>query len=558
MILKILSLIGLLAITSLAGNYYSTSQFAVIDDLDTAIINGPASATTNIARANRFMMAVQSAIYRNIVETSDEGNRAATKEQTDAVAGFDEQLADARKRMPSVADRIDALGADFQAAMTGPCAETLRIANDSTIQDGNTKAAVEMEKACKPAFAAVLAKASAFTEEMQKMRETQSDEITATATRSARMTLIGMIIAIAVISGIAVMVVRSGIVAPIRYMMQVMSALGEGKLDDAVQGTDRADEIGAMAKALETLRGQLQAAEAARVAQAAAEAASKEQIVRRGKLADAFVAQMQTLSAGFSQSSTEVADAAKSLSATAEETSRQSQAVAAAAEEAATNVQTVAASSEEMAASVREISSQVGHSAQVADTAFNEAEASNVRIATLASAAASIGDVVNLINGIASQTNLLALNATIEAARAGEAGKGFAVVASEVKQLAAQTAKATEVIAGQVSAIQAATDSSVKSMTEIVRVIGNIKEIAASISSAVEEQGAATSEIARNCQQAATGATQVTQNIVGVGQAAEMTGTASTQLMTLSGGLSSQAVDLKRVVESFVHDLNAA
>jgi methyl-accepting chemotaxis protein len=166
--------------------------------------------------------------------------------------------------------------------------------------------------------------------------------------------------------------------------------------------------------------------------------------------------------------------------------------------------------------------------------------------------------VVNLINGIAGQTNLLALNATIEAARAGEAGKGFAVVASEVKQLAAQTAKATEVISSKVTEIQQATDGTVKSMNEIVRVISNIKEIAASIAGAVEEQGAATTEIARNCQQAAQGANQVTQNISGVGQAAEMTGTASTQLMDLSTGLSGQAIDLKRVVEGFVRDLNAA
>jgi len=166
--------------------------------------------------------------------------------------------------------------------------------------------------------------------------------------------------------------------------------------------------------------------------------------------------------------------------------------------------------------------------------------------------------VVELISSIAGQTNLLALNATIEAARAGEAGKGFAVVASEVKQLAAQTAKATDVISGKVVEIQQATVGTVKSMKEIVTVIGNIKQIASSIAGAVEQQSAATSEIARNCQQAAIGTQEVTENITGVGQAAEMTGTASTQLMSLSTGLSIEATNLRVEVESFVERLKAA
>jgi len=334
--------------------------------------------------------------------------------------------------------------------------------------------------------------------------------------------------------------------------------LARDLLDVTIAGAERRDEFGAMAQSLETLRGQLREAERMRREQTAREEGERRQLARREGLANTFVGRMQNLAAGFAQSSGEVADAARNLSATAEETSRQAQAVAAAAEQAASNVQTVAASAEEMAASVREINSQVVHSAQVADTAFTEAESSNTRIGALAEAASAIGDVINLIKGIADQTNLLALNATIEAARAGEAGKGFAVVAAEVKQLANQTAKATDDIGAKVGEIQLATDGSVRSMTEIVRVIANIKDIASSIAGAVDEQGTATTEIARNCQQAATGTHQVTENISGVGHAAEMTGTASTQLMTLSDGLSGQAADLRNVVETFVRDFAAA
>ncbi|WP_341990270.1 methyl-accepting chemotaxis protein [Azorhizobium sp. AG788] len=321
---------------------------------------------------------------------------------------------------------------------------------------------------------------------------------------------------------------------------------------------ERGDEIGQIAKSVTVLRDELHQAWLARQEQARREAIEQKLLDLGQSLADAFVTRMQSLASGFAGSSAEAADSARNLSATAEECARQAQAVSVAAEQAATNVQTVAASSEDLAASVREITKQVSHSADVADVAFKEAEASNTRILALSVSATAIGDVINLIKGIADQTNLLALNATIEAARAGDNGKGFAVVASEVKQLASQTAEATSEISAKVSEIQLATDGTVTSMNEIVRVISDIKEISSAIASAIEEQWAATGEIAENCQQAATGTQEVTDNISGVGRAAEMTGSASTQLLSLSEGLSNQATELGSVVQTFVRELNAA
>jgi methyl-accepting chemotaxis protein len=276
------------------------------------------------------------------------------------------------------------------------------------------------------------------------------------------------------------------------------------------------------------------------------------------RLADNFESAIGEIVETVSSASTELEASAGTLTSTAERAQALTVRVAQASEEASTNVQSVASASEEMTSSVNEISRQVQDSARIAGHAVAQARHTNERVEELSKAAARIGDVVELINTIAGQTNLLALNATIEAARAGEAGRGFAVVASEVKALAEQTAKATGEIGLQVAGIQSATHESVDAIKEIGDTISKMSEIASTIASAVEEQGAATQEISRNIQHAAAGTQAVSANIVDVEHGATETGSAASQVLSAAHSLSSESNRLKLEVGKFLHTVRAA
>jgi methyl-accepting chemotaxis protein len=290
----------------------------------------------------------------------------------------------------------------------------------------------------------------------------------------------------------------------------------------------------------------------------AREQAEAERKTGMQKLADEFEAAVGKIVDKVSTTSMELESAAGSMSKTAETTQELSAAVASASEESSANVQSVAAATDEMATSVTEIGRQVQESSRIADEAVSQAERTDGRIAELSQAAGRIGDVIKLITAIAEQTNLLALNATIEAARAGEAGKGFAVVAQEVKQLASQTAKATDDIRSQIAGMQTATQESVTAIKEIGGTIGKISQIATSVAAAVEEQGASTQEIARNIQQAAEGTSQVTGNITEVTRGASETGSAATQVLQSAQSLSNESNQLKMKVAKFLATVRAA
>ena len=326
-----------------------------------------------------------------------------------------------------------------------------------------------------------------------------------------------------VVLAVAFMVARR-ITRPLAAVMGVAAALAAGDLTKT-SGVRQGDEVGRTAAALD------------------------EAVVDLRKVLSSVVGSADAVAA----SSEELSASSAQISASAEETSAQSGVVSSAAEEVSRNVQTVAAGAEQMGASIREIASNAEEASQVAAKAVAAAATTTATVAKLGESSAEIGNVVKVITSIAEQTNLLALNATIEAARAGEAGKGFAVVANEVKELAQETAKATEDIARRVQAIQGDTTAAVTAIEEISSIVAQISDRQTTIASAVEEQTATTNEMFRSVQEAASGTTQIAANITGVSTAAESTTQALSQTRTAVDELSRMAADLRGAVSAFTY-----
>jgi methyl-accepting chemotaxis protein len=353
---------------------------------------------------------------------------------------------------------------------------------------------------------------------------------------------------------VLVYAIGRSVARPVAGLTASMRELAEGRFDIVLEGVERRDEVGEMARAVETFK--IKAADKARREAAEKEAADRTTAATRQaaihRIADEFDAAVGAIVESVSSASAELEAAATTLTTTAQATLDLSTQAATSSAQATGNVQSVASAGAEMASSIDEIARQVQESSRIAREAVTQAEKTDARIGELSKAAGHIGDVVQLITSIAEQTNLLALNATIEAARAGEAGRGFAVVAQEVKALATQTARATGEIGAQIAGMQTATAESVAAIKEIGGTIDRIAEIATAIAAAVEQQGAATQEVARNIQHVSTGTADVARIIGDVSRGANDTETASERVRGSAGMLASDGARLRDEVQAFL------
>ncbi|BBE73826.1 methyl-accepting chemotaxis protein [Oharaeibacter diazotrophicus] len=483
----------------------------------------------------------------------------------DAIARFNRAVGTALASLAGARDTVAGIDVDaglaaaFAAAergYTGPAFQDRQAAQLQAILAGTP---LPLDKpAWDAAYAEALTSIAAVADAAMAMAGRHAETSRADATTGFALQL-ALLVAGTLFTLGALAVILHKVTRPLAVIRDRMTRLAAGDLDVDAPFTDRNDEIGALGRTMAAFRDGMRETEALRRRQAEQEVAVAAQ--RRADmlaLADQLDRSLGSALAAVTRSAADLEGAAGTLFGSAAETSTRSTAVAAASEQASANVASVASATEELSASVREIARQVEHSAGIATDAVREAEQTNAKVRDLAEAAGRIGSIAGLIDEIAGRTNLLALNATIEAARAGEAGKGFAVVASEVKSLANQTAKATAEITAQIGAIQAASTEMAEAIGGIGRTIATMSGISATILTGVEDQGAATMEIARNIGEASQGTAEVSSTIAGVNATAADSHAAASRVLAAATELSRQADVLGRDVAGFLAGVRAA
>jgi methyl-accepting chemotaxis protein len=554
---KIMMAIAVIAVISIANSLYSGQQVNAIDQTYTSLINHEEAMTLANARAARFLMTYMRDIYSLVMETTDEGNAQgkARVEATEKELWTRER--EVRDLLPSRAAEVERAYAPAHAGIED-CRPVVKAAAEATDPQDIVKVGLRMKNECGPKLAAAQAALSDFTNTLLATATQRASTASAAAHHTSTLLLVGNLVGLALGIGAMLWIVRAGIAAPLRGLGRIMGELAGGNLDIEIPGTGRKDEVGEMARTVQVFKDNAQRVKAMEREQAEAEAKAEAERKRAMlSMADSFESSVMGVVKGVSAQASELHTTAQNLANGAQQASGQAATVAAAAHQAAANVQTVASAAEELSSSISEISRQVTEAANVSAVASEETARTNVMVEGLSRAADKIGEVVKLINDIASQTNLLALNATIEAARAGDAGKGFAVVAGEVKNLANQTGRATEEISTQISSVQEETRRTVEAIRSIGSVIDQVRRISSGIASAVEQQGAATQEIARNVQQAATGTQDVTENIVDIARAADNAVAGAHDVLASSNDLAKNSETMRAEVSRFLETVRA-